>query len=542
MQAEMTDLLHHLFDVSARRTPAAEALRCRGQSLSYSDLERRSRQIAGGLRDAGIRRGDRVAVCMQNRPEVVELALACSRVGAIFVPANPLLKVRQLQHLLNDAGARLLVASHTATHALDELLQQCPAVDTLVLCDSGDGAARTRARQLTFEELARGAPIGPEVHAIADDPAALLYTSGSTGRPKGVVVSHRNFVAGAYAVSQYQRNQPDDRILAALPLSFDYGFSQVTTAFAVGACAVLTNFALPAALLQEVAAERITGLAGVPTMWMHLAAADWPATVAAHLRYVTNSGGVMPRAVIDRLRVTLPRTRVFCMYGLTEAFRSSYLDPERIDERPGSIGKAIPGQELLVLRADGGVCGPNEVGELVHRGSLVTLGYWNDREATARRFRPLPRSLQQLPREEIAVWSGDLVKADAEGFLYFVGRGDHMIKSSGYRISPSELEEVAAEVPGVIESAAVGLTDESLGQRVGLALVIDARATPGVAERVRQHCREQLPPYMVPDEVHVLDALPRNINGKCDRGVLAERLTSLVLQAARDVLPRGARR
>ena len=525
MLAAMTDLLHDLFDASAQRTPAAEALRCRGRGQSYAELEHRSRGIAAGLHEAGIRRGDRVAVCMQNRPEVVELALACSRLGAIFVPANPLLKVRQLQYLLNDAGARLLVASNAATHALDELLQQCPGVETLVLCDSGSGAARTRARQLTFDELASAAPMAHAVNAIADDPAALLYTSGSTGRPKGVVVSHRNFIAGAYSVSQYQRNQPDDRILAALPLSFDYGFSQVTTAFAVGACAVLTNFALPAALLQEAAAERITGLAGVPTMWMHLAPVEWPKVVVERLRYVTNSGGAMPKAVLDRLRAILPATQVFCMYGLTEAFRSSFLDPSLIDARPGSIGKAIPGQELLVLRSDGTQCAAGETGELVHRGSLVTLGYWNDPEATARRFRPLSRQ-SALPLAEIAVWSGDLVKADADGFLYFVGRGDHLIKSSGYRISPLEIEEVIAEIPGVVESAAVGVPDESQGQRVAVALVVDARAAPAIAEQVRHHCREQLPSYMVPAEIHVRASLPRNVNGKCDRGLLSEQLAA----------------
>jgi acyl-CoA synthetase (AMP-forming)/AMP-acid ligase II len=347
-----------------------------------------------------------------------------------------------------------------------------------------------------------------------------------------VIVSHRNFVAGALAVSQYQQNQPDDRILAALPLSFDYGFSQVTTAFAVGACAVLTNFALPAALLQEAAVERITGLAGVPTMWMHLAPVEWPAPVVERLRYLTNSGGAMPGTVLDKLRATLPRTKVFCMYGLTEAFRSSFLDPAFIDSRPGSIGKAIPGQELYVLRSDGTPCAAGEIGELVHRGSLVTLGYWNDAAATARRFKPLPRRLSQLPREEIAVWSGDLAKTDSQGFLYFVGRSDDLIKSSGYRISPSEVEEVVAEIPGVIEAAVVGMPDQSLGQRVAVALVLSAGASPEIADEVRQHCREQLPSYMVPAEIHVCDSLPRNVNGKCDRAVLSEQLAARLPQEA----------
>jgi acyl-CoA ligase (AMP-forming) (exosortase A-associated) len=520
----MINLLHELFDASAARTPQAPALRYRGETLSYGDVRLRSLVLADALSRTGIGRGDRLAVCLQNRPEVVALAIAASRLGAIFVPANPLLKTRQLQHLLNDSGARMLAASQSATHALDELLAACPAVETLVLCDRAAAVPTSRVRAVDFDALSAGEPVERAPVVLAEDAAAILYTSGSTGRPKGVVVSHRNLVAGAHSVAQYLGNCAEDRILAALPLSFDYGFSQVTTAFCVGACAVLTNFGLPAALLAEMAAERITGLAGVPTMWMHLATAEWPAAAVERLRYLTNSGGAMPGAVLSRLRAMLPRARVFCMYGLTEAFRSTYLDPALIDERAGSIGKAIPGQEVLVLRPDGSECAAGEPGELVHRGSLVTMGYWNDPASTAARFRPLPAVPSRIPQPQIGVWSGDVVRKDADGFLYFVGRGDHMIKSSGYRISPTEVEEVAAEVPGVVESAAVGIADESLGQRVVLAILPQHAAPAGIAERVRQHCREQLPPFMVPAEVIVLDDLPRNVNGKCDRAVLAQRL------------------
>lgn len=523
----MTILLHDLLDASAQRFPRNEALRYRGKAQTYAELRERSSSLAAGLREAGVRRGDRVATCMQNRPEVVELALACSRLGAIFVPANPMLKLRQLEHLINDAGAKVLVASHGATVALEDLLRSCPSVETLVLCDiaSTPALAESRRRVCRYPNLLIAATdVG--VNAISDDPAALLYTSGSTGHPKGVVISHRNLVAGAMSVAQYQANVPEDRILAALPLSFDYGFSQVTTAFAVGACAVLTNFSMPAALLQEAVAERVTGLAGVPTMWMHLASVEWPAAVAGAMRYVTNSGGALPVAVLDKLRVSLPGTLVFCMYGLTEAFRSTYLDPAQIGRKAGSIGKAIPGQEILVLRPDGSVCDPGEVGELVHRGSLVTLGYWNDPESTSKRFRPIASRLPQLPRAETAVWSGDLVRADEEGFLYFVGRGDHLIKSSGYRISPSEIEEIVAEVAGVVESAAVGIPDESLGQRVVVGLVAKPEARGDLAENVRQHCRVQLPAYLVPAEVHVLPSMPRNVNGKCDRKALAALLSA----------------
>ncbi|HWK51002.1 MAG TPA: acyl-CoA ligase (AMP-forming), exosortase A system-associated [Steroidobacter sp.] len=513
------NLLHDLFDATAERFPNNEAVRSRGNTITYADLQRRSHSLAGALRSQGVKRGDRVAVYLQNRAIVIETALACSRLGAIFVPVNPLLKARQLEYVLNDAGASALIASQTAAVLVEDSIPRCPTISTVVWCD----AARAGTDALRYDQLIAGAARVASP-AIENDPAALLYTSGSTGRPKGVIVSHRNLVAGALTVSSYLKNTSSDRVLVALPLSFDYGLSQVTTAFAVGACAVLTNFSLPAALLQEMVSERITALAGVPTMWMHLATAEWPAAVVKSLRYITNSGGALPVSVIKNLQSRLPTTQVFCMYGLTEAFRSTYLEPAQLEQHLGSIGKAIPGQEILVLNAEGNECEPGEVGELVHRGSLVTLGYWNDPQLTQQRFKPLPRRLSQLTRDEIAVWSGDLVKTDAEGFIYFIGRRDNLIKSSGYRISPGEIEEVIAELPMIVESAVVGLPDDGLGQRVVVAVVVAPNAPADISERVRQHCRMQLPAYMVPAEVHVMSQLPRNANGKCDRGALAATL------------------
>jgi acyl-CoA ligase (AMP-forming) (exosortase A-associated) len=534
------NLLHDLLDASASRFPNNEALRSRGHSTTYAELQRRSHSLAAALQAHGVERGDRVAVYLQNRAEAVETALACSRLGAIYVPANPLLKARQLEHLLNDAGAATLIASQTVAAQIEASLPRCSAIKRLVWCDASQPRpVSSELTALRYDDLVTGDAVvhGP---AIEEDPAALLYTSGSTGRAKGVVVSHRNLVAGAHTVAGYLKNTAHDRILVALPLSFDYGLSQVTTAFTVGACAVLTNFSLPAALLQDMVAERITALAGVPTMWMHLASAEWPAAAVKTLRYISNSGGALPVSVIRNLQARLPNTLIYCMYGLTEAFRSTYLEPARLEQHLGSIGKAIPGQEVLVLNADGGECEPGEIGELVHRGSLVTLGYWNDAQLTQQRFKPLPKRLRELTREEIAVWSGDLVKTDTEGFIYFVGRRDHLIKSSGYRISPIEIEEVIAELPAVIESAALGIPDEALGQRVVVAAVVGPQAPADMAERIRQHCRMQLPAYMVPAEVHLMSQLPRNANGKCDRAAL----TATLSQASQEqVAPvRAARR
>ena len=515
-------LFHEMAEATAALFGGRPALRHRGREISHSQLNERGRQVAAGLASCGVRRGDRVVVYLQNRPEVVEIALACSRLGALFVPANPLLKARQLSFILQDSGAKLVVLSAAALPNMLDSLQAARSLAGVVVCDA-PGAAST-LRQWSYEEISsarNGLAASP---AIDRDPFAILYTSGSTGSPKGVVVSHRNVVSGAVSVSSYLLNDTRDRLLAALPLSFDYGFSQVSTALAVGACAVLTNYSTATALVQEAAAENVTALAGVPTMWAHLCESEWPAAAVASLRYLTNSGGALAPAVLRKLRARLPRAQVFCMYGLTEAFRSTYLDPGLLDERPGSIGKAVPNQEVMVLRPDGSHCDVGEPGELVHRGSFVALGYWNDVERTRRLFRPLPASNPGLI-EEFAVWTGDTVTRDADGFLYFLGRTDQAIKTSGHRVSATEIEDVLAEVKGVVEVAAVGLPDDLLGQRIAVGVVAQAARAADIADSVRQHARMHLPAYMVPAQIAVLEAIPRNANGKPDRVALAAKLS-----------------
>jgi acyl-CoA ligase (AMP-forming) (exosortase A-associated) len=516
-------LLHDLLDRGAARYATRCALRCRDRALTYAELKALTVQTAAGLQRLGVSRGDRVAVQLPNGIELVELIFACSRIGAICVPVNPTLKPRQLHHVLQDSGASLLICDGNlpAHQALaDEDWPQLRGV--VVVEGSAELSAMLQGFDVcTLNEL-RIRDGFDSVRLIDQDVAALFYTSGSSGRAKGVVVSHRNLVSGAECVSTYLENNAEDRILVALPLSFDYGFSQVSTAFCVGACAVLTNYLSSAALVQEIHKDEITGLAGIPYIWSQLVATKWP-PAARSLRYLTNSGGVLTQPVIRGLSDLLPRTRIFCMYGLTEAFRSTYLDPVELLARPGSIGKAVPNQEVMVLRPDGSRCEPNEIGELVHRGSFVTLGYWNDADLTAQRFRPLPTSVQKRP--DICVWSGDLVRADEDGYLYFVGRADHQIKSSGVRVSPTEVEEVISEVPGVLEVVVVGVADETLGQVIAAAVVGDGRDPEVLHDHIREHCRVHLPAHMVPSILRLVLNLPRTATGKPDRVAAGQQLS-----------------
>ena len=356
--------------------------------------------------------------------------------------------------------------------------------------------------------------------------AAILYTSGSTGKPKGVVLSHRNMLAGAHSVAEYLDNRPDDRLLAVLPFSFDYGLSQLTTAFVAGARAVLMDYLLPRDVVQRVAREGITGLAAVPPMWVQLATLEWPAAAVDSLRYITNSGGAMPRATLAALRRALPKTNAFLMYGLTEAFRSTYLPPAEIDRRPDSIGKAIPNAEILVVREDGTPCAPGEPGELVHRGALVGMGYWNDPAKTAERFRPAPGQYPGLPIPELAVWSGDTVRMDEDGFLYFIGRKDDMIKTSGYRVSPTEIEEVPTAAVRRRKWRRWAFPTRRWARRSSRS---SNRCTRRLAKATLiAYCKQHLPNFMVPLQIIARATdLPRNPNGKIDRKHLVEELRDL---------------
>jgi acyl-CoA ligase (AMP-forming) (exosortase A-associated) len=324
-------------------------------------------------------------------------------------------------------------------------------------------------------------------------------------------------VAGAKSVAGYLENRADDTLLAALPLSFDAGFSQLTTAFHATARVVLINYLLPKDVVNALVRERVTGLTGVPPLYIQLTQLSWPDSIAEHLRYFANTGGRMPLETLKVLRARLPKSKPYLMYGLTEAFRSTYLPPEEVDRRPDSIGKAIPNAEILVLREDGTSCAPDEPGELVHRGALVALGYWNDPEKTAERYRALPGRDAGLVLPETAVFSGDTVRMDRDGYLYFIGRRDEMIKTSGYRVSPTEIEEVVYSTHLVGEVAAFGVPHPSLGQAI-VVVATPKEAAPMDAAQLLATCRERLPAFMIPARIEIREGpLPRNPNGKIDR-------------------------
>ena len=362
------------------------------------------------------------------------------------------------------------------------------------------------------------------VHDVIDaDIASIFYTSGSTGMPKGVVLSHRNMIVGAESVSTYLENTSDDRILSVIPLSFDVGLNQLTTAFLLGATAVLMNYLLPRDVIRQAIKHKITGITCVPPLWIQLVDLDWPEEAVKSIRYIATTGGRMPVPVTRKFQKVLPKSDIYLMYGLTEAFRSTYLPPSEVNRIPNSIGKAIPNAEIMVVREDGTICDVNEPGELVHRGALVGLGYWNNSERTNERYRPAPGQVEGLPNAEIAVWSGDTVKKDKDGYLYFVGRRDEMIKTAGYRVSPTELEETIYASGLMHEICAIAVEDDKLGHVIWI--VLSPKEDVGLdKDKIIAFCRLELPSYMVPQRIIEWSELPKNANGKVDRKAISTAL------------------
>lgn len=470
----------------------------RGEEASYAALRDRAAAIALALLAAGLHTDARVAILLDNGIDAAAAFFGVLAAGGIAVVLNQALRPRQMAQMLENSGATFLLTS--ARFPADQL--------------PPPSAAR---RVLRVEEIACSGDFVPGSRAGAD-PAQIVYTSGSTGQPKGVMVSHANLWASMEAVTSYLGITPVDRIAGILPFSFVYGMSQLLCAVGTGAALVVARSPLAAQLVADLRAQRVTVLAAVPPLWLQLLGVPaFRTTPLPDLRIVTNAGGRLPVAAVRAVRQVQPHARLFLMYGLTEALRCTYLPPEEVDRRPYSIGRAIPGATVLVLRDDLSRCAPDEVGELVHCGPTVALGYWNDAEATARVFRPNPHPVDGASLTERVVFTGDLVRQDDAGFLYHVGRRDRMIKTLGYRVSPDEVGDVIYASGEVVDCLVVGEADELRGQSIVAHVVL---ATGGSLKRLRRHCGIELPRYMQPTRFEVRDELPRLPSGKHDFAAL----------------------
>lgn len=461
--------------------------------LDFAALEHAVGALARWLAAQGLERGARVASWLNKTRLACLMPMAAARAGCVHVPVNPLLKRAQVAHILTDSGARLLIAGKSRLGSLE------------------DGDVPDACRVAEEGEVAPKGNSMPPSKADPDDLAAIFYTSGSTGRPKGVMLSHTNMWLGAVSVSHYLDIRSTDRTLCVLPFSFDYGQNQLFSSWYAGASVAPFDYLMARDVTKAVGRHDVTILAGVPPLWVQLTEIEWPPETSGKLRILTNSGGKMPISLVESLRQTFPEAALHSMYGLTEAFRSTTLAPDLIDTMPESIGKAIPLAEIMVVAPDGTETAPDESGELVHAGPLVALGYWQDPERTALRFKPAPDFSEY---GGMAVWSGDTVSRDKDGYMRFVGRDDAMIKSAGNRISPSEIEDAAVESGETVESCAFGVPDERLGQAIRLVV----RGTGGAADdALKRFLKAELPNFMQPRDIVWQKNLPWSPNGKLDR-------------------------
>lgn len=496
--------IDHLTERGSNGDPA---LVLRGVTLNHNQLRDRVARLAGWLRSLHFAPGSRVASWAAKGELTCLMPLAAPRAGLVHVPINPLLKRAQVGHILADSGARLLLGSEARLASLAE--GDCPP-DCLILNEDDALAGSAGADAL-----------GPS-NADPDALAVILYTSGSTGKPKGVMLSHANMWLGADSVSAYLGMAHDDVTLAVLPLAFDYGQNQLFSTWYAGGCVVPLDYLTPRDVVKAVERHGVTTLAAVPPLWVQLTEQQWPTETAARLRRLTNSGGALTVDLVRGLRGLFPQARLFAMYGLTEAFRSTFLDPALVDAHPTSMGKAIPHAEVLVIADNGHLAADDEEGELIHCGPLVAQGYWQDPVRTAERFKPAPAGSHY---GGMAVWSGDRVRRAGDGLLYFAGRRDAMIKSAGNRISPQELEEAALASGLVAEAAALGIPDERLGQAVHLVVRPLAGSTRHEDDLPR-FLMQQLPNFMQPKVIHWRAAMPISPNGKIDRAGLYRELTA----------------
>ncbi len=476
---------------AAERRPDAPALADASGSVTYRALAARAAGVATHLREVGASPGDRVAIFLERSPEAVACIFGALAAGMVAVVLNERQRPRQIEHILDNSGAAFLISSAP-------------------MLDRQPRALETAARMLDVAGLP---PEGDAVPAsrAADDPAVIIYTSGTTGLPKGVTHTHGTLTVGVETCVRYLGLRADDRTASLLSLSTVYGLNQLLSSVRVGGTLLLQRSPLAAQVVGDLRAAGVTVMAGVPPLWLQLLAVpDFRDNPIATLRQMQNAGGHLPAEAARRLRRAQPQASLFLQYGMTEVIRTTFLPPDQVDRRPDCMGLPMPGIEVVVVREDGTPCASGEVGELVHCGATVATGYWRDPEGTARVFRPHPLRPES---DERVVFSGDMVRRDKDGYLYFVSRRDRMMKSMGYRVGPDEVGDVLHASGEILEAVVASEPDPERGERIVAWVVL---RPGGSVQRLSRFCRAELPPYMQPSRIDARDQLPRLPSGKYD--------------------------
>lgn len=512
-------LLHDFLELSVAKLPDKTALVCENDRHTYAQVEAMSNRLANALLKHGVERSDRVAILLDNSTESVISIFGILKAGAAFVVINPQTKAQKLKFILNNCGANALITQTKYVALLPDLENDAESLKFIIVCDASEQNQPGDGLRLPLKEILDSYPDSPpDADTIDLDLAAIIYTSGTTGFPKGACFTHRGMVSASSSITTYLENVESDIILDALPISFDYGLYQVLMSSQVGGTLVLErSFTYPQQIINAVEREKVTGFPGVPTLFaIMLKLKDIKKHDFSSVQYVTNTAAALPPSHILQLKDIFPHARIYSMYGITECKRVSYMPPDELDDRPSSVGKGMPNEEVYIVDDKGKHVGPGVVGELVVRGSNVMMGYWKMPEASAKILKP-----GKYPGERV-LYTGDLFKMDEDGYLYFVSRKDDIIKCRGEKVSPKEVENVIYELPEVLEVAVIGVDDEIQGQAIK-AIVVPAENATIDNRKIISHCRQNLEGFMVPKYVEFASELPKTSSGKIIKRNLLER-------------------
>ncbi|MBI4847308.1 MAG: AMP-binding protein [Nitrospirae bacterium] len=504
-------LINNFIEESAKKSPDKTALITKEGRCTYAEIEALSNRVANALLSEGFNKGERVAIFLDNSLEAAVGLFGVLKAGGVFTMVNPTAKAEKLSYILNNCRCAALIASGQKISITKKACADAAHLKWIYL--QGDKilvSNEDSKKMFPLNEIMRSGDNTIPIVATADtDLANIVYTSGSTGNPKGVMMTHLNMVSAVNSITQYLENTSEDVILNTLPMSFDYGLYQVLMAFKTGATVILEKtFTYPYEIIQTLIAEKVTGLPIVPTIAaILLQMKDIKKFKFEHLRYISNTAAALPEAHIKKLQEIFTNTKIFLMYGLTECKRVSYLPPEQINVRPASVGKAMPDTEAYIVDEDGNKLGAGVAGELVVKGRNVMKGYWGLPDETAERLRPEPSS------GETVLYTGDLFRMDEDGYLYFIGRKDDIIKSRGEKVSPKEIENVLYEIRGIVEAAVVGVPDPVLGEAIK-AIVVTNNGHNLTERYIRKFCSEHLEDFMVPKYVEFRSELPKTDSGK----------------------------
>lgn len=498
---------------STRETPLKTAIISKNKEFSYSEIYEKSMKLASHLVNSGIKKGDRVAIYMNNSWQSIVSIYGITFAGGVFIVINPQTKASKLKYILNDSGAKIIISSFSLKNELIQALVDSPCIQQLLLSGKSDFINQHNLLTLGFEDITESSnPISELPSIIANDLAALIYTSGSTGFPKGVMMTHQSMVFTSWSLIEYLRLSEEDRILLVLPLAFDYGLYQLIMAITIGGTLIVEqSFTFPASIYNSIEKYKPTVFPGVPTVYAMMINSNKQTGLAFDcIRKVTNTAAALPAEFIPDLKKIFPNALIFKMYGLTECKRVCYLEPELVDLKPNSVGKAIPGTEVFLLSPEGNPVPVGEAGILHIRGPHVMLGYWNKEDLSREMLKP-----GKLPGERI-LCSNDLFTMDADGFLYFQGRTDDIIKTRGEKVSPIEIEKIIYKIEGIREVAVIGIPDEIMGESI-VAFVTMHTTCNLNKDDIQRECVKHLEPFMVPQSIAFIKEMPKSTNGKIDK-------------------------